>query len=474
MKKQKHCIFLLLICIFFSAGAQELRLIKGRVTDSIPVQDSLGGSYALYIPQSFDAQKANPVIFVFDPEGRGRLAAQLFRGVAEEQSYVIAASNVNYKQDSLQQNATQALRMIGSVVRTIPIDTDHIYTAGLDEGAQVAAALPIIYNDVDGVLAIGDAVLKPEFVVEENNYFFNAVVSEQDFQKFQLESYVDFFKKRGFPAELSYYSGSPEEWPDPQVIANAAAGFTLNSMERERRTLDAEVVENIFQNELEYVERLRRKREYYSAFVKLEQMEEKYENYNFDDILKEKKRELRRTRAFRKQRREYRRVKEREELKQQDYIYFMENDLAIANFENIGWWAYQLDELRKLQEDGGVAEQKMAHRLEGFLKNYSSVKYEEIQKNSTSLDMKIFASLLRTVLDKQHPEAYLNIVKLAGNDGDYETALLYLEDLLKLGFDDMERLYDIPGILDLKLSPEYNELIHKYLGKSKYYQAEMD
>ncbi|MDT0689545.1 hypothetical protein RM549_07100 [Salegentibacter sp. F188] len=473
MKKQNYCVFLLLIFVFSFAGAQELRLIKGRVTDSIPVQDSLGGSYALYVPQSFEAEKANPIIFVFDPEGRGRLAAQLFRGVAEEHSYVIASSNVNMEQDSLQENVTQALRMIGSVVKTIPIETDEIFAAGLNEGAQVASALPLIYSDIDGVLAIGNAVLNPDFVVEKNTFMFSAIVSELDYQKFQMESYVDFFEDRGFPAELNYYSDSPEKWPDTQVINSAVAGFVLNAMERGSRDRDAAVVESLFQNGLEHAESLRRKREYYPAYVKLEQMEEKYQDYNFDDILKERKRDLRRTRAFKKQRRESRRVKAREEIKQQDYIYFLENDLAIANFENIGWWAYQLDELKELQEKGSGVEQKMAHRLEGFLKSYSKVKYDDIQRSNAHLDVRIFASLLRTVLDKENPEPYLNIVKLAGQDGDYETALLYLEDLLKLGFDDMEALYNIPGILDLKLSPEYNELIQQYLGESKYYQAEL-
>jgi hypothetical protein len=444
------------------------------VTDSIPVQDSLGGSYALYIPESFQTNTANPVIFVFDPEGRGRLAAQLFRRVAEEQSYVIAASNAKFKEDSLQENVTQALRMIGSVIKAIPIDTDQIFTAGLGEGAQVASALPIIYNDIDGVLAIGNAVLKPDFVVEKNRFMFSALVSDRDFQKFEIESYVDFFEDRNFPSELGYYSDDPEEWPDTEVISNAVAGFTLYSMERGSRDRNAAVVESLFQDELEYAERLRRKREYYPAFVKLEQIEEKYSDYDFEDILKAKKRELRRTNPFRKQRREYRNIESREEIKQQDYIYFMENDLAIANFENIGWWAFQLDELQKIQEEGSAVEQKMAHRLEGFLKYYSAAKYDGIQQGNGSLDAKVFASLLRTVLDRQNPEAYLNIVKLAGQDGDYETALLYLEDLLKLGYDNMEALYDIPGILDLKLSPEYNELIQRYLGKSRYYRANVD
>ncbi|MDT0644450.1 hypothetical protein RM553_16545 [Zunongwangia sp. F363] len=476
MKNVNWYINFLLLLFIGTAGAQEMRILKGRVTDSIPVRDSLSGTYALYIPQSVEAGKPNPVIFVFDPEGRGVHAAQLFRRVAEEQSYIVAASNVRYSQDSLKNNLNEAFKMVGSVLQLVPVDTDMIYTAGLDEGAQVASAMPMVYKEVDGVLAVGDALFNPEYLAEENKFMFSALVSMEDFQKDQLEDIVGFFEKKDFPVEIGYYSEAAGEWPEARVISNAVSGFTLQAIQQGKRPADPEFINGLFQDELAYAERLRRTREYYASYQKLEQLEEKYQNYEkFEDTLKQRRKELRRTRAFRKQRREIRNLKDEEQIHKEDYIYFLENDLATANFDNIGWWAYQVDELHRIQKEGSLAEAQMAHRLEDFLKYFIEQRYEGVSvKNLRNIDAKIFTSVLRTVLDKENPEAYLNIIKLAGHDGDHETALLYLEDLLKTGFDDMEALYNIPGILDLKLSPEYNELIGKNLGNSKYYQAELE
>jgi len=74
----------------------------------------------------------------------------------------------------------------------------------------------------------------------------------------------------------------------------------------------------------------------------------------------------------------------------------------------------------------------------------------------------------KTIVDKNDPDAYLSIVKLAGHDGDAETAMLYLEDLLKTGYKDFNKLYEIEGILDLQMSTEFNLLIEEYGGEAKY------
>lgn len=150
----------------------------------------------------------------------------------------------------------------------------------------------------------------------------------------------------------------------------------------------------------------------------------------------------------------------------------METDVVTSNFENVGWWAAQVQELKENEEKLSGSKQKMASRLQGFLDNLSKNYYDSYVNSQATPRSKVFVSVLRTIFDKEDPEAYLNIIKIAGHDGDHETALLYLEDLLKTGFDDMEALYDIEGILDLKLSKTYNEKIRKYLGEAKYYKAE--
>lgn len=476
--KSRSCL-LFLIGIIFSASvfSQEMLLSKGRVVDSIAVQDTLQESFALYLPQDFKNDELWPLLVVFDPEGRGRSTAQLFRRIGEEQGYIIAASNENLKQDSLQYNVPKATRLLKRLFSSFPIDQKQIYLAGLEEGAQLAASIPVIYNDINGVMPVGNAWINPEYINRKNKFFFNGMVAERDPDMFLMEEIAEFLAEKSYPSQLNYYEGENGEWPDTFELSNAASAFTLNAIRDGLRKNDSTAaigMEQLFQKQTEYAERLRRQRKYYQAYQELEQMEERYKKDEFQDQLKDKMKELRRTKAYRELRRAYRRAKEVERSKKEMYLNYMEYDLVSNNFENVAWWAYEMDQLDSLSTKGNEAEVKMATRLKGYLNKISYEQYRGIQASPAKIDSKILISVIRTVIAKKDPEAYLNIISLAGHDGDYETALLYLEDLLKTGYDNMEALYDIKGILDLKLSREYNELIEKYLGTSKYYKADLD
>lgn len=141
----------------------------------------------------------------------------------------------------------------------------------------------------------------------------------------------------------------------------------------------------------------------------------------------------------------------------------MEEDVALVNFENVPWWNQQVVELRKYQEGNNIAESEMAFRLQGFLWALANKYYATLSQSGASADQRVLTAVLQTIFDKQDPEGYKNIISISAQDGDYEMAMLYLEDLLKTGYKDMEALYDIPGTLDLKLSPDYNAMIKNTL-----------
>jgi hypothetical protein len=152
----------------------------------------------------------------------------------------------------------------------------------------------------------------------------------------------------------------------------------------------------------------------------------------------------------------------------------LEEDLSGKSFENVGWWSQQFKGIQDLQKSDNLAEVEIGYRLEDYLQTYAHKRFQELKMDKVGIDRLILISLLRTIFDKDNPEAYFSIISLSAQDGDYYTSLLYLEDLLKTGYDEFEELYDIPGTLDLRLSPEFNELVKKYLGKSKYYNIQLE
>lgn len=472
MKRLLLAVFAVLT--FTSLSAQEYRIIKGGVTDSLPIPSGGSDTYALYTPSNYNPEQKWPVIFVFDPKGRGVTTANLFRSAAEDQKYLIASSNIDLKSKPIDTIIKTATAMMNGVLNSFPIDPAMVYTAGLGEGAQVGSALPLIYKQMAGVMAIGNSFVNPKFLDKSNPYMFIGLAGDKDYMIYEMESYLRFYDNLNFTTDIYYFDGKEDEWPNPSVISNAMSGFTLEAIKKGSRAKDQEFIQKLYEDEVAYTETLRRTRNYYAAFEKLDRMEEKYENFGFEDDIKDRKKAVKKTDGFKSQRRDFREATSFEKQQQAEYEYLLINDIMTVNFQNIGWWAYQVDELKKLQESSNDAKSNMAYRLLGYLDFLSKREFDSILKSNAPIDTKIFISVLRTAISKNDPEAYLKIISLAGGDGDYETALLYLEDLLKTGYDNMESLYNIDGALDLQFSAEYNQIIKKYLGESKFYSEKAE
>ena len=462
------CFFALLISSVVLA--QQIRLQKGNVTDNIKISDSTEATYAVYLPQSYDMEKPAPVIFLLTPQGNGREAIQMFRQTAEDQYYVIAASNQKIESDSIQEDMLQSVKFMNGFYRTIKVDPNLFYIAGINKGAEMASAMPLINEGVSGVLAINKTWINGEFVENRKRpYVFSAISGTRDYSRFGLLEVVEFLKGKDFPTEINYFEGGPESWPDTYTINNAVAKFTLEAMKNGSRTKNDTIINTIFQNEIKSIENLIRESAYYTAFLQVKKAEDKFEDFErFEEQLKNLKKSIRKSGTFKQQRRKLYDVKEEEAFQKEDYAYFLEMDIFTNNFENIGWWAEQVDNLKEGQQQKSTIDRNMAYRLEDYLDDLVTGTYKTVIASKRPIDTKIFISILKTIVDKENPEGYLSIIQLAGHDGDAQTAMLYVEDLLKTGFKDFDKLYEIEGILDLQMSTEFNLLIEEYGGEAKY------
>ncbi|HSI70788.1 MAG TPA: hypothetical protein VK941_11180 [Gillisia sp.] len=467
---KQNGFFLLLFLIIQFGFAQEMTLTKGAVMDSIPVNDSIAETYSLYLPNDFSTDRKWPVIFVFDHEGRARAATQLFRQAGEEQGYVIVASENINKNESLLNNTRVAARLFNGVLNMIPVDANLIYMAGFNDGGRVASVMPAVYSNVQGVMAVGDAWVNADFIEKGAKFSFVGLAGYNDYRHRLLDETASYLRKQGFQAHTYNYNGG-EEWPEFEMISNALGTFTLQAMDKGLRAKDPGMVERLYAAELETAERLRRTRQDYKSHALLSKMLDKYSRYGKKQELEQRIKDISRTKIFRDQRGQYNRAANKENEYREQYLYFFNEDVFRANFENLGWWNQQIKELEELQQSQNSAEAEMAHRVQGLLRALANNSFDDLQENGTSNDRLVFTAILQTIFDKENPEGYLNIISISAGDGDYYTALLYLEDLLKTGYDDLEALYNIPRTLDLKLSPEYNKIIHEYLGESKYYKT---
>ncbi|WP_029035284.1 hypothetical protein [Salinimicrobium terrae] len=465
----KKIIFFLFLSLQLSA--QEFVVKKGVVMDDLKVSDTLEESYALYLPTTYKNERPWPVLFVFDGEGRGRAAAQLFKTTAEEQGYIIVSSNSISQQNNLEQNTLAGARLMQHIAGILPIDSRQIASVGSAAGAKVASAIPLIFDDIHGVVAVGDHWVNFNLLDNKKNFNFIGIVGDEQFTASGMQSTASTLSRLRFPTQIYTYSGN-EDWPQPQIINSAVGSLTLEAMREGFRPVDPQLVEQLYRQDLARVNKLMSLNQLVTAESLLEIMEDKYDGLISTAEIRSKQNQLARSRNYSQQKREQGTVTQKEARLMEDFIYYLEEDIRKASFENLGWWNYQKNQLDSLAQKNN-AEAKMALRLQDFIREYVEIKKREFKERRTPLENKLVANMIQTIFDPRAYDAYREIISLSAQDNDFSTAYFYLEEMLKHGYNDMETLYNIEGTLGLRLTPEYNQIINHYLGDSRFYDAKM-
>ncbi len=461
-------LFLLLVAV--QVSAQEYTVKKGVVVDSLRVSDTLNESFSLYLPMQFERTKEWPVIFLFDEQGRGKAAAQLFKTAAAQQGYLIISSNDISKEKDLLENLHTADRLIRTATASLPIDIQQVSAAGSMDGAKVATSIPFIYNGILGVIAVGNQWMNPELLDSKNGFAFIGVVGDEQYTAASMHLTANVLKKMKFPSYVYTYEGE-KEWPEPTVINSAVGSLTLHAMREGLRTKDAQLVEGLYQKDIAIANEMMSKVKLVDAYSFLQLLKEKYKGLRSTSEVDEKLRQLERSRNYQEQSREMDDVLEKENRLLNDFLYYLEEDVSTENFENLGWWNYQKIQLDSLSARGG-AEGKMAKRIEDFIAELAVTHTAQLEKTHASLEKKLLASMIATIFDPKNYTAYRKIISLSAQDNDFGTALFYLEEMLKHGYTNVEGLYNIEGTLGLRLTPEYNMLIDKYLGSARFHYQE--
>ncbi|MDX1753833.1 MAG: hypothetical protein R3259_11635 [Salinimicrobium sediminis] len=462
----KKLIFFLFLTLHMSA--QEFSVRKGVVVDDLKVADTLTETYSLYLPTTYENGRTWPTLFVFDSRGRGRTAALLLKGTAERQGYIIVSSNDIKRENTLEENVMVAARLLQQVTKKLPVDLSQVSTLGSMAGAKAASSIPLIFDNIHGAVAVGDHWVNFNLLDQKKSFNFIGIVGDEQYSAMGMGMTTDGLSELKFPSQLYTYDGG-EDWPAADILDSAVGALTLDAMRKEKRPVDRQLIQQLYEQDLGWVNKLMSQNQLLNAQNLLEVMEEKYDGFVNATEIKAKQNQLSRSRNYIVQKREQQTINQKESRLLDDFVYYLEEDIRTANFENLGWWNFQKKQLDSLgQKQNGEA--KMALRLKGFIQEYIRLKRNEFQENRTPLESRMLANMLQTIFDPQAFDAYRNIISLSAQDNDYQTAYFYLEEMLKHGYKDMDALYDIEGTLGLRLTPDYNNIIENYLGKAKFHE----
>lgn len=466
----KKILLLLLIISFASTSifSQKITLQKGIVIDNIKVADSTAEGFSLYLPTNFDLTKKWPVLFVFDMEGKSRQAMRMFVSTAEEEGYILAASNNVNDSLSTAKNILITSRMLSSAAKLLPLNLNRLNITGANAAGKFVAVAPNFIKGISGVISFGASIPNFEILSKRNQFYYVGVVGQEDYNFPQMRTARTALNKLGFPNRLIVYEGG-KKWPELKYIADAVKTLTIAAIGKGYVVKDDNLITTSYNTHLAEFMRLKGANKLLQADHLIGEMMKMYRPLFSVDSLKQKKKILRKEKLYKAQNRSRNAAFFKENLIKDDYVYYLEEDLLTYNYNNLGWWNYQMQELKKYESGADMYQKSMGVRLKGFvndlISDYIDVYKAEKLKDEEGLNL---LWMLKTITAPKEYANYLNIISNSARIEDYSTTLFYVEELLKNGYTNRQELYDLEHTAIIRISPEFNEIVAKYLEDARY------
>ena len=463
-----------LFCLFFCVGlctsitAQQLVLKKGTIVDSLKINDTISESFGLYLPKKFETNKKWPVVFLFDAKGKGKQVLLMFAQAAEKHGYILAASNSVYDSLPMSENILRSSRMMNTVLTLLPVDSRRIYTSGFAEGAKFASVLPVVIKNIEGVLSIGAPLANTDVLTVKNPFHYIGVVDVDDYNLIEMQVNEKLLNGLRFSNELFVYEQGSE--PSPlKYIDTALEVFSLNAMAKGLVDKDTLFINTSFNENFNLITSLISQKKLLQADDLISDMMTIYRVHKDIGELKSLQKDLRKDKLYKTMKRSESNYIFKESFLREDYDYAIYEDLATYNFNNLGWWNYQMQELNKNSSSGNPFESQMGKRLIGFINHLVESNSNEL-KNEKVLDEEglNFLWMLQTITNPKNYDSYIKVISYNSKKEDFGTALFYLEELLKAGYTDKKELYNIEHTALLRITPEFNQVVEKYLKDARY------
>ncbi|HEX2969476.1 MAG TPA: hypothetical protein VHO46_10275 [Bacteroidales bacterium] len=236
------------LCSTLFANCQVLRndfYPAGKVIDTVRCRDNARFRYSLYLPSNYSDTLKWPVIFVFDPMARSKLATTGFVPAAEKYGYIIACSGNSRNQVPWEELLPAINAMFSDVQSKFAIDTLQVYTAGFSGGARIASAIALQNTIFSGVIACGAGL--PGSVGADNFRSFNLIgfAGVRDMNYVEMCELEKFLANEGSNMELRIFDGG-HEWPSPDQLTGAIEWLRLQAMRAGKKKKDEEFLKGQF------------------------------------------------------------------------------------------------------------------------------------------------------------------------------------------------------------------------------------
>ena len=230
--------FLALVLFAFSAFA-------GTMQENVPTKLDPQQTYTLYLPDHYDAARNYPLLLIFDPRGRGTVAANIFKSAADEYGWILISSNNTRSDDDWEINE-RALRALLPELARYP--ADRVYATGFSGTSMVAWHLGVTSKALAGVIAVSGRLVD-DFPAKQFSFANYGFAGEDDFNNREMRAIDALLAREGKQHRFRSFPGD-HRWITPDLARDALGWMELIAMKEERRPRDEALIAKLYEREL--------------------------------------------------------------------------------------------------------------------------------------------------------------------------------------------------------------------------------
>lgn len=207
-------------------------------------------SYMVYLPAQFDTAKTWPVIFCFDPEGKGRKPVDSLKLSSEKYGYIVAGSN-NIRNGVKNLNYLLSI-FIEDVLQNYPVDENRIYACGFSGGGRISASLALGHERIKGFISCGAGLQSLNTSGMNRKIDGYILAGQEDFNYLEAIYSIQYHDPKKLNIIVDIFNGK-HTWPPSAELDKAVLWFTLNAMKEGIIEKNEDLIKNAYDKTLQSV-----------------------------------------------------------------------------------------------------------------------------------------------------------------------------------------------------------------------------
>ncbi|OOG67156.1 hypothetical protein B0E44_14115 [Flavobacterium sp. A45] len=353
---------------------------KGVIVDSVKIANTDNESYAVYLPKQYKREVPSAIVFIFDPEGRGKIGIEPFVLAAETYKYILVCSN-NSKNGPTDVNLEIANRLFESVSTEYNLNPSELYISGFSGGARLASSIAVNSVAFQGVIACGASFYAVDkFALQDASFSYVGMVGDTDMNYQEMIRNEEWLNKMMVKNTL-FVSHQGHTWPSQKEMLRAFDWLQIQAFKNSIRKSNETTIKKIYEDNLNIADSLKGNSEMILAIAEYERCN--VINDSKDEKIKTIIESIKKSKEYKNQ------------IAKRDEISVLENEITNSIFDQFDKelkvaksdndFKFWKTELKKLEDrktkSKDIAIKNMVDRLQFMTK---ALVYETAQENKRS------------------------------------------------------------------------------------------